>query len=446
MSASQTNPEAQQFWGGVSKWHEDVQRSFWDASAKLSAFIGENPVPHTLAPSRDKPPADWPLWKKLLFYTGQGQINHAAGVRYQGQATIEAGKWLWGALQGDFNKNPTTGQMITGGLLSMIPFVDQLCDVRDVTANCIILSTEDGRADSSNWIALGLTCLGFVPLIGSAVKTVAKVCIRKGAKLLDLIKQMEWLEALVVKTKGLQIPWGRAPLDWLRTFDWQAAAKQAADVAVKAFQNALEKVRAAIDWAVGGVKAKLQRLAEGFSHMIERVGKSLQDAATQVRAKIGELLSKESKDVGKYDAVPGSAPNKHAQRAVEPLRAPSAYGPPLKSRHSIRHVKQGGFKKDKTTVAEPHIDMNGDVAAINRGEGGRQGNLFTVNGRTYELVNGDHLVPHSGPGFHQLNRGEFDALGVFNKFGDTNQAREIASRVAGKDGAEKALQIWRLGK
>ena len=121
------------------------------------------------------------------------------------------------------------------------------------------------------------------------------------------------------------------------------------------------------------------------------------------------------------------------------------FSPPLKSRHSIRNVKQGGVKKNRNTVAEPHVDMNADVAAINRGEGVRDGNLFTVNGRTYELFD-DHLVPHSGPGFHTLNRGEFDALGVFNKLGDTPGAREIAVKVAGEAGANKALEVWRLGQ
>lgn len=130
-------------------------------------------------------------------------------------------------------------------------------------------------------------------------------------------------------------------------------------------------------------------------------------------------------------------------KAKVPLKK---FAPPLKARHSIKHVKQGGVKKAKNTVAEPNIDMNADVESINRGEGTRNGNLYTVNGRTYELVNGDHLVPHSGPGFHNLNRGELDALGIFNKLGNTEKSRELASRVAGAQGAANALRIWRLGQ
>jgi hypothetical protein len=47
-----------------------------------------------------------------------------------------AAEWLWEVLQGDFNDNQTTAQVATGTVISMIPFVDQLCDVRDVVSNC----------------------------------------------------------------------------------------------------------------------------------------------------------------------------------------------------------------------------------------------------------------------------------------------------------------------
>lgn len=127
------------------------------------------------------------------------------------------------------------------------------------------------------------------------------------------------------------------------------------------------------------------------------------------------------------------------------VKAKSTYKPPLNNRHSIRHVKQGGVKKAKNTVSEPRIDMKRDVERINNGEGVRDGNLFTVDGRTYELID-DHLVPHSGDGFHALSRGEFDALGVFNKLGDTPQSRAIAEKVAGSDGAKKAYEVWKLGE
>lgn len=145
------------------------------------------------------------------------------------------------------------------------------------------------------------------------------------------------------------------------------------------------------------------------------------------------------------------------RQAIEPVPIRQTYGlyigprrvfnfnPPLKSRHSIRNIKQGGYKREKNTVAEPDVDMRAEVEAINNGHGRRDGDFYTLGERTYQRIE-DHLVPHSGPGFHPLSRGEFDALGIFNKFGDTPRAMEIAVRVAGSDGASRALGVWRLGK
>jgi len=183
--------------------------------------------------------------------------------------------------------------------------------------------------------------------------------------------------------------------------------------------------------AAGRLGARLTRLLDKLKESFELLAKAL-----RVRKRRTTDLKKRAN---------GAKTIETTWKPVPP-RPPSNYSPPLKSRHSIRSVRQGGVKKAKNTVAEPRIDMNADVASINRGEGTQSGSLFTTNGRTYELIDGDHLVPHSGPGFHNLDRGEFDALGVFNKFGDTEQAGGIARKVAGEAGASRALQVWRLGQ
>jgi hypothetical protein len=40
------------------------------------------------------------------------------------------------------------------------------------------------------------------------------------------------------------------------------------------------------------------------------------------------------------------------------------------------------------------------------------------------------LYPISGPGFHPLDRPAFQALGVYNKFGNTEQAAKILDNMA----------------
>ena len=82
-------------------------------------------------------------------------------------------EWFWQAVQGDFNDNRSTSQIVADAAISMIPLVDQICDVRDLIANCKKL-----RQDSSDtwaWVALVLTLIGLVPFLGSFVKGVLKI-------------------------------------------------------------------------------------------------------------------------------------------------------------------------------------------------------------------------------------------------------------------------------
>ena len=84
-----------------------------------------------------------------------------------------SGEWLWETLQGDFNEQQTTGQIVTGTVISMIPLVDQICDVRDLIANCKKIKEND--TEVWPWVCLGLTLVGCFPTLGSLVKGSAKV-------------------------------------------------------------------------------------------------------------------------------------------------------------------------------------------------------------------------------------------------------------------------------
>jgi hypothetical protein len=128
------------------------------------------------------------------------------------------------------------------------------------------------------------------------------------------------------------------------------------------------------------------------------------------------------------------------QVAKNAFRAPAA-------RHYIRNITQGSVTKSLNTVIEPGIDVAKDVSAINSGLAKRVGSTFEINGRVYGFHD-DILFPISGSGFHQLNRGAYQALGVLNKFGDTPRAREILSKMknVGPPEIEAALEAWRTGQ
>lgn len=82
-------------------------------------------------------------------------------------------EWIWGVLLGDFNENQSTAQIATGTVISMIPFVDQICDVRDVIANCKKIDESPDAFGPK--IALTLTLIGLFPTLGSLFKGCAKI-------------------------------------------------------------------------------------------------------------------------------------------------------------------------------------------------------------------------------------------------------------------------------
>ena len=91
-----------------------------------------------------------------------------------------AAEWIWEVIQGDFNEEQSTAQVVTGTVISMIPLVDQICDVRDVVANCKKI-----HGDTSNswaWVALVLTLIGLFPTIGSLAKGCLKIVFAYGRK------------------------------------------------------------------------------------------------------------------------------------------------------------------------------------------------------------------------------------------------------------------------
>jgi len=84
-----------------------------------------------------------------------------------------AAEWIWTVLQGDFAEEQSTSQVLTGTVISMIPFVDQLCDMRDLVANCKKINED--KTNHWHWLALVLTLIGLFPTLGSLVKGLLKI-------------------------------------------------------------------------------------------------------------------------------------------------------------------------------------------------------------------------------------------------------------------------------
>lgn len=92
----------------------------------------------------------------------------------KGQETLQdIAEWLWVVIQGDFAEEQSTAQIVTGTVVSMIPFVDQICDVRDICANAQKINEDNNNAWA--WVGLILTLIGLFPVLGSLFKGILKV-------------------------------------------------------------------------------------------------------------------------------------------------------------------------------------------------------------------------------------------------------------------------------
>lgn len=113
--------------------------------------------------------------------TKQDLLNAMAAIAAPVNKTIKKGQetlsdiaeWLWVVIQGDFAEEQTTAQIVTGAVVSMIPFVDQICDVRDICANAQKINED--KENPWGWISLILTLIGLFPVLGSLFKGIFKV-------------------------------------------------------------------------------------------------------------------------------------------------------------------------------------------------------------------------------------------------------------------------------
>ncbi|WP_341677609.1 hypothetical protein [Niveibacterium sp. SC-1] len=131
------------------------------------------------------------MWNEFTNALAWFEAAPAEWIRSGKQNLEAAAEWIWNVLQGDFADEQSTAQTITGTVISMIPFVDQICDVRDLVANCRKINQDTGNKFA--WLALALTLIGLFPCLGSLAKGCLKIplnyarkfALRAGTKAFD---------------------------------------------------------------------------------------------------------------------------------------------------------------------------------------------------------------------------------------------------------------------
>jgi hypothetical protein len=201
--------------------------------------------------------------------------------------------WFWEAVEGDFNENRSTSQILVDAGISMIPLVDQVCDLRDLIANCRKLARDQN--DVWNWVALVLTLIGLFPALGSLVKGVLKIFfgfVRRsgGEKVAEAVDAaMSWAISFLRRRQVqeyLKLHKVDDVLKWLAVEIKAARAKISASELAAAFDRAikvLEELSNKVEYIpVLGSKAKqalvdVKRIRLGANAHFARALKPVQD-------------------------------------------------------------------------------------------------------------------------------------------------------------------------
>ena len=129
-------------------------------------------------------------------------------------------------LLGDFDDKPNTAAEIVGGLISMIPILDQVMDLRDISGSLYRINQQGGfkNATTDQIVNLGFAAFGAIPTIGSVFKTVFKPLYRQRKTAKGAVHSgLHALEGMLGMKKGGALTWIRKEL-----LDKWAARTQAA--------------------------------------------------------------------------------------------------------------------------------------------------------------------------------------------------------------------------
>lgn len=190
--------------------------------------------------------------------------------------------WVWGTIQGDFNEDPSVGQLITNAVITAIPLVDQVADARDLTANIKALVWDKRYDDFTVWLGFFFTLIGLIPTVGSLLKGVLKL-VWKSSKLDEVLK---FFNAFM---KGNGVRW----LKELRAGKLKQYSQDAAKMAKEVIDSVSSTIKEAMEyvpsWA-GNLYQKMQDVLNVLREVRSRVDDMFSKVTAELEQKLDDLL------------------------------------------------------------------------------------------------------------------------------------------------------------
>jgi hypothetical protein len=198
-------------------------------------------------------------------------------------------KFLEDLIMGDFNEDQMVSAQIVGGLISLIPVVDQVMDARDVSGSLYRINKQGGfaKATIDQKIYLGFAAFGVVPEVGSAFKTVFKPLYKERKALKGAVNSgVAMIERMLSKKKGGALAWVKA-LDWAG--NTQAAIVQA-NMALESCIALLDYIGQGHWWCPDHLEQLARDVSPGIKKMRGQLAGPIREASRYIKAFITDLL------------------------------------------------------------------------------------------------------------------------------------------------------------
>lgn len=198
-------------------------------------------------------------------------------------------KFLEDLIMGDFNEDQMVSAQIVGGLISLIPVVDQVMDARDVSGSLYRINKQGGfaKATIDQKIYLGFAAFGVVPEVGSAFKTVFKPLYKERKALKGAVNSgVAMIERMLSKKKGGALAWVKA-LDWAG--NTQAAIVQA-NMALESCIALLDYIGQGHWWCPDHLEQLARDVSPGIKKMRGQLAGPIREASRYIKEFITDLL------------------------------------------------------------------------------------------------------------------------------------------------------------
>lgn len=241
----------------------------------------------------------------------------------------DAVDFLKSLILGDFVEEQPVSAQVVGGLIALIPVVQQVMNARDVSGILFRINRKGGfaKATRDDYMGLGFAALAVLPEAGSVFKMVFKPLWKErrlaGAALRT---GMEMIERMLGMAKG-------GAVKWIKALEWGALAEQAitgVNAALDAMQEMLEYLAEPHWWvpdalaevakdALPGVQAMKGKIAEPLAKGVEAIHQFVndllgEDGAAMAMAVVAVVASSSTKVHGKAEAT--AATHAQADRAA----------------------------------------------------------------------------------------------------------------------------------